>query len=50
MGSEQPEFMQYPNFTSTNYVIRAYTMEKLKVILADCCLTVSCSPTKGKLV
>ena len=50
MEAELPEFMTYPDFTSISEVSRAYTIEKLKTILADCGLPTTGSPAKAKLV
>lgn len=46
MEAELPEFMLYPDFTSTTEVSLAYTVDKLKTILTDCCIMTTCSPTK----
>eukprot|EP00961_Rhodomonas_salina_P102448 1378194-Rhodomonas_salina.2 len=50
MEGEMPEFMLYPDFTSTTEVSRVYTVGKLKTILTDCGITTTGSPTKVKLV
>eukprot|EP00961_Rhodomonas_salina_P053608 719031-Rhodomonas_salina.1 len=42
--------MTYPDFTSISEVSRAYTIDKLKTILADCCISTTGSQTKAKLV